>query len=31
MNPVLKVDQLSVQFDATRVLSELSFSVNKGE
>ncbi len=31
MNPVLKVDQLSVQFDETRVLTDLSFSVSKGE
>jgi zinc transport system ATP-binding protein len=31
MNPVLKVDQLSVQFDETRVLTDLGFSVSKGE
>jgi zinc transport system ATP-binding protein len=31
MNPVLKVEKLAVQFEAMRVLNDLSFSVNKGE
>jgi ABC-type Mn2+/Zn2+ transport system ATPase subunit len=31
MNPVLKAGQFRARFAATRVLSELSFSVNKGE
>ncbi len=31
MNPILKVDQLSVQVDENRVLTGLSFSVIKGE
>jgi zinc transport system ATP-binding protein len=31
MNPILNVDRLTVEFDSTRVLTDLSFSVNAGE
>ena len=31
MDPILKVDKLAVRFETTRVLNDLSFSVNRGE
>ena len=31
MNPALKVEKLAVQFEAARILNDLTFSVNKGD